>query len=242
MYLVTHFYGVKYRICFSHFFIRLQTMFLILQRLAIWLWDAETESHCLLVTSFHSSPTTELKACRVTPLPTHTDKNTQLTGRHMWAIHHRVQLCVYDRKADRGWMKRERQQENVILLFLSAKKKSCQLGIWREGGELTSMWLETNSNPRKRSGHLSLRGLCGKASIFVEVRRWKLWAVRTCGKGGLKYAGQIGLCQLCLQSYSDGLIEPDMTLHLWLPLWLGLSSHSLYSHLPLSSRCPAVLL
>lgn len=57
--------------------------FFFLPRLAIWLWDAGRESHCLLVTGFHSSPTAELKACRVTPLPTHTDKNTQLTGWHM---------------------------------------------------------------------------------------------------------------------------------------------------------------
>lgn len=38
-------------------------MFLILPRLAIWLWDAGRESLCLLVTGFHSSPSAELKAC-----------------------------------------------------------------------------------------------------------------------------------------------------------------------------------
>lgn len=49
---------------------------------------------------------------------------------------------------------------------------------------------------------------------------------------------------LGLLSSSDGLIQSDMALLLWLPLWLGLclSSHSCYSHYPCSSDCPAGLL
>lgn len=202
MYLVTHFYGVKYSICVSHFFHRLQTMFLILLRLAIWLGDVGTESHCLLVTGFHSSPTTELKACRVTPLPTHTDKNTRLTGRHMWAVHHRVQLCVYDRKADRGWMKGERQQENrkkkMSFCYSFLLKNILSVGDMRGEGGINFHVVGDELKP-KRKIRASFPQRVMRESIHI-CRSALLKAVSTYGRGGLKYAGQIGLCQLGLQS------------------------------------------
>lgn len=119
-----HFSKSESKICF----------FFILPRLAIWLfglWDAGRESHCLLVTGFHSSPSAELKAYWVTPLPTHTDKNTPLTGWHMWDIHRRVSaLCVQQK--DTPWVN-ERQQKSVPFpLFY--RLIPCQMWCGREGG------------------------------------------------------------------------------------------------------------
>lgn len=115
-----------------------------------------------------------------------------------------VFACVQEKV--KPWVnENEQQQENKkrekCHFFLFWGLISCHLGCGR-GEELTYMqrklgwWLSYINWTPKCPAHLFLRGLCGKIWIVVQPWRWKLWIVSTCGKGRVKYVGQIGLCQL----------------------------------------------
>lgn len=154
----------------------------------------------------------------------------------------RVSVCVQQKDRTVGEWKRETagiQTEKCLFSPLFVEKP-CQLegvGWGKEGINLRAeeTWLMAflDKPPQvKVQDIFPSEDYVGKCEYSAQTWCWKLWVASTCGKGGLKYVGQIGLCQLCLLNSSDGLIEPDMALHLRLPLWLGLclSSHSCYSH------------
>lgn len=151
-----------------------------------------------------------------------------------------VCVCTTERQIVGEWKRATagKQEDRKVSFSPFLWTNTLSVGAWEKGYELTYLqrklgwWLSKINWTPKCPAQLFLRGLCGKTWIVFQTWRWKLWIVSTCGKGTRKYVGQIGLCQLCLLCSSDGLIEPDVALLLWLPLWLGLylSSHSCYSH------------
>lgn len=153
----------------------------------------------------------------------------------MWDIHHRVQLgvclCMYNRKTDRGWMKKRgcrtnRKQKSDFIPF-----RYCQLPPWRARGginlraeEAWSMaFLDKLNPPQARVWDIfPSENYVGKCEYLSKrgAESWKQQAL--VGKVGWNMLDKLDFVSPCLRkSSSDGLIEADTALHLRLPLWLG---------------------
>lgn len=96
-------------------------MFLILPRLAIWLWDAGRESLCLLVTGFHSSPSAEQKSL-LSDTAAHSHRQKYPANWMAYVRHSpqgtalRVSVCLQQK--DRPWVnEKERKTDRKVSFF-----------------------------------------------------------------------------------------------------------------------------
>ena len=154
----------------------------------------------------------------------------------MWDIHHRVQLgvclCMYNRKTDRGWMKKRgcRKNRKRKVTFFPLGIVSCHCG---EGGinlRAEEAWLmafldKLNHPPPPR---VKVQDIFPSENYVGKCEYLSKRGAESCeqraleGKVAWNMSDKLDFVSPCLRkSSSDGLIEADAALHLRLPLWLG---------------------